>query len=214
MDSSLILSNVFNYPVLFISTGMTAVFLTSDLGGFPPIPQLFSLGSFLISFAIGFRGAHELHKFGLTPFFAPTLMAAVRLAVSIYSFFILRLKLDLYNAATVSATYDSISAVTFVTASSFLSGVNVDFGVPMVAALALMESPAIIVDLLLRVRVFAHRRNSQESQKTLDWSDVSRESWLNGWVFLSLGSLLVGQVWPWPLFFRLTSPSAFQFTFN
>jgi len=46
--------------------------------------------------------------------------------------------------------------VTFVTASTFLARLNIDFGGHMVAALALMESPAIIVGLLL-VRIFAKR---------------------------------------------------------
>ena len=43
----------------------------------------------------------------------------------------------------------SISAVTFITAESFLENLDVHFDGFMVAALALMESPAIIVGLLL-----------------------------------------------------------------
>jgi hypothetical protein len=68
-------------------------------------------------------------------------------AVPIYSFFILRIKLDAYNAAAIAATYGSISAVTFITAQSFLKILNLPSGGHMVAALALMESPAIIVGL-------------------------------------------------------------------
>ncbi len=194
MNSSLILSNVLNPPVLFFFIGLTAVFLKSDLEIPQPIPKLFSL---YLLFAIGFKGGHELHESGVTPEIAMTLLAAVVVAavVPIYSFFILRLKLDLYNAAAIAATYGSISAVTFVTASSFLARLNVDFGGHMVAALALMESPAIIVGLLL-VRIFANRNpdNGDREPEAFNWGEVLRESCLNGSVFLLVGSLLVGLV--------------------
>ena len=211
MDSSLILSNVLNPPVLFFFIGLIAVFVKSDLEIPQPIPKLFSL---YLLFAIGFKGGHELHESGLTIEVASALIAAVVVAavVPIYSFFILRLKLDVYNAAAIAATYGSISAVTFVTAGSFLERVGVDYGGYMVAALALMESPAIIVGLLL-VRVFVSRAEgnsikannnsetgsdetgSSETEKAaFNWGDVLRESFLNGSVFLLIGSLLVGLV--------------------
>jgi len=197
MDSSLILSNVLNPPVLFFFIGLIAVFTKSDLEIPQPIPKLFSL---YLLFAIGFKGGHELHESGLTTEVAGALIAAVLVAaiVPIYSFFILRLKLDLYNSAAIAATYGSISAVTFVTASSFLERVNVDYGGHMVAALALMESPAIIVGLLL-VRIFASKEKmnsdgSEKQKEDFSWTEVLRESFLNGSVFLLVGSLLVGLV--------------------
>ncbi len=209
MNSSLILSNVLNPPILFFFIGLAAVFLKSDLEIPQPIPKLFSL---YLLFAIGFKGGHELHESGLTPEIAVTLLAAIIVAavVPIYSFFILRLKLDIYNSAAIAATYGSISAVTFVTASTFLTRLNVEFGGHMVAALALMESPAIIVGLLL-VRIFANRRAADDStpdgsapdgsapdgstpKAAFSWSEVLRESFLNGSVFLLMGSLLVGLV--------------------
>ncbi|MEM7648883.1 MAG: sodium-dependent bicarbonate transport family permease, partial [Cyanobacteria bacterium P01_A01_bin.70] len=157
-----------------------------------PIPKLFSL---YLLFAIGFKGGHELHESGLTPDIAIALLAAVVMAalVPVYSFFILRLKLDIHNAAAIAATYGSISAVTFVTASTFLARLDVDFGGHMVAALALMESPAIIVGLLL-VRVFAQQQNPNLDDDDFSWEEVLRESCLNGSVFLLVGSLLVGVV--------------------
>lgn len=127
------------------------------------------------------------------------LIAAILLAaiVPIYSFFILRIKLDVYNEAAIAATYGSISAVTFVTASSFLEQQvpPVEYGGHMAAALALMESPAIIVGLIL-VRLFTHSAENQdsESKEAFSWSAVLREAFLNGSVFLLLGSLAVGIV--------------------
>ncbi len=192
MNPNLILSNIVNPPILFFFIGLIAVAVKSDLEIPQPIPKLFSL---YLLFAIGFKGGHELHDSGITPDIAIALIAAVVVAaiVPVYSFFILRWKLDVYNAAAIAATYGSISAVTFVTASTFLSRLNVDFGGHMVAALALMESPAIIVGLLL-VRVFISRGKVEdgEAEEEFAWGEVLRESFLNGSVFLLVGSLLVG----------------------
>ena len=128
MDSSLILSNILNPPVLFFFIGLMAVFLKSDLDIPHPLPKLFSL---YLLFAIGFKGVHEIHESGINSEIAITLLTAIFLAavVPIYSFFILRIKLDVYNAAAIAATYGSISAVTFVTASSFLT--NKSLPLPM-----------------------------------------------------------------------------------
>ncbi len=190
MDSSLILSNILNPPVLFFFIGMMAVFLRSDLEIPQPLPKLFSL---YLLFAIGFKGGHEIHESGINREIAITLMAAMVLAaiVPIYSFFILKIKLDVYNAAAVAAAYGSISAVTFVTATSFLEqqAIPISYGGHMVAALALMESPAIIIGLVL-VRIFTKEKAT--SQGEFFWSEVLREAFLNGSVFLLLGSLLVG----------------------
>jgi uncharacterized protein len=191
MDSSLILSNILNPPVLFFFIGMIAVFLKSDLEIPSPLPKLFSL---YLLFAIGFKGGHEIHESGFNTEIALALFVAILMAtiVPIYSFFILKLKLDSYNAAAIAAAYGSISAVTFVTATSFLEQQTppIPFGGHMVAALALMESPAIIIGLLL-VRMFAGREKSDSS---FSQSEVFREAFLNGSVFLLLGSLLVGIV--------------------
>ena len=196
MDSSLILSNILNPPVLFFFIGMMAVFLKSDLDIPHPLPKLFSL---YLLFAIGFKGGHEIHESGINNEIALTLLTAILLAaiVPIYSFFILKIKLDVYNAAAIAATYGSISAVTFVTASSFLEQQNspIEYRGHMVAALALMESPAIIVGLIL-ARLFTRSQNKalEEGETEFSWSEVLREAFLNGSVFLLLGSLLVGMV--------------------
>lgn len=187
MDVSLILSNILNPPVLFFFLGMTAIFVKSDLEVPPPIPKLFSL---YLLFAIGFKGGVELAKSGINQEVFFTLLAATLMAcaVPIYTFFILRLQLDPYNAAAIAATYGSISAVTFITASSFLEQLNINFDGYMVAALALMESPAIIVGLIL-VNLFTAEQNSD---REFSWSEVLQEAFLNGSVFLLVGSLIIG----------------------
>jgi hypothetical protein len=191
MNSSVILSNILNPPVLFFFLGMLAILLQSDLEIPQPLPKLFSLYLLL---AIGFKGGYEIDHSGISPQIALTLLAAIFMAsvVPIYSFFILKLKLDSYNAAAIAATYGSISAVTFITAQSFLKVLSIDSGGHMVAALALMESPAIIVGIVL-VRVFAKTPKSEiEEEDKFSWSEVFREAFLNGSVFLLVGSVIVG----------------------
>ncbi|XHR85982.1 MAG: sodium-dependent bicarbonate transport family permease [Gloeotrichia echinulata GP01] len=186
MNSSLILSNILNPPVLFFFLGMLAIFLKSDLEIPQPLPKLFSLYLLL---AIGFKGGYELDESGITPQIALTLLAAILMAfvVPVYSFFVLRIKLDTYNAAAIAATYGSISAVTFITAQSFLKILNIPSGGHMVAALALMESPAIIIGILL-VRVFSQNKENEK----FSWNEVLREAFLNGSVFLLIGSVIIG----------------------
>lgn len=186
MNAGLIASNILSPPVLFFFLGMLAVFLKSDLEIPQPLPKLFSLYLLL---AIGFKGGNELAKSGVSQEVVLTLLAAIMMAciVPIYTFFILKIKLDLYNAAAIAATYGSISAVTFITAGSFLSELGIDFSGYMVAALALMESPAIIVGLLL-VKLFAIDKQDGD----FSWSEVLREAFLNSSVFLLVGSLIIG----------------------
>ena len=173
--------------MLFFFLGMLAVFLKSDLEIPQPLPKLFSLYLLL---SIGFKGGHELAESGINSQIALTLIVSILMAsiVPVYTFFILRLKLDHYNAAAIAATYGSISAVTFITASSFLEKLHIPYGGHMVAALALMESPAIIIGLIL-VRGFAPKT---EDEAEFSWGKVMHEAFLNGSVFLLVGSLLVG----------------------
>jgi hypothetical protein len=189
MNTSLILSNILNPPVLFFFLGMLAISLKSDLDVPHPLPKLFSLYLLL---AIGFKGGYELGESGLNPQITVTLLAAAAMAciVPIYSFFVLRIKLDTYNAAAIAATYGSTSAVTFITAQSFLKILGLDPGGHMVAALALMESPAIIIGIIL-VKTFASK-SGEENSKEFSWGEVLREAFLNGSVFLLMGSVIIG----------------------
>jgi hypothetical protein len=186
MNVSLVVSNLLNPPVLFFFLGMLAVLVKSDLEIPAPIPKLFSL---YLLIAIGFRGGSELVKSGITQDVFLMIGAAILMAcvVPIYTFFILRTKLDPYNAAAIAATYGSISAVTFITAGSFLDQLGIASDGYMVAALALMESPAIVVGLIL-VKVFASKQDGHE----FDWGEILRESFFNGSVFLLFGSILIG----------------------
>ena len=188
MNTSLVLQNVLTPPVLFFFLGVLAVLLKSNLEIPSPLPKLFSLYLLL---AIGFKGGLELDQSGFGGVVIPTVLAAIvmSLLIPLICFFVLRIKLDVFNSAAIAAAYGSISAVTFITAESFLYSQNIPFDGFMVAALAIMESPAIIVGLLL-VKIAAPKGRPIERQ--MKWREILHESMLNGSVYLLLGSLLIG----------------------
>ena len=108
MDVSLIVSNILNPPVLAFFLGMVAVFVKSDLEIPPPVAKLFSL---YLLFAIGFKGGVELVKSGISQEVILTILAAMLMSafVPVYTFFILKIKLDPYNAAAIAKRAGGIS---------------------------------------------------------------------------------------------------------
>jgi uncharacterized protein len=188
MDLALVSSNLLNPPILFFFLGVAAALLKSDLEIPAPIARFLSLYLLL---AIGFHGGVELTRRGLDATVTLTLSAAVlmALAVPLYTFFILKRRVDVHDAAAIAATYGSISAVTFITAASFLTAQGIPYGGHMVAAMALMESPAIVVAVIL-VRLY--RPAEGDRQFDLSWSALGRDAFLNASVYILLGSLLIG----------------------
>ena len=192
MQSSLVLQNLLSAPVLFFFLGILAVVLGSDLEIPSPLPKLFSLYLLL---AIGFRGGVELVHSGLGSLVLLTIGAAVLMSVlvPISSFLLLRTQLDPYNAAAIAASYGSISAVTFITAQSFLNVLKVPYDGFMVAALALMESPAIVVGVVMaKLAGGAAASTDPQEAQVLRWREILQEAFLNGSIFLLIGSLVIG----------------------
>ena len=188
MAESHILQNFLSPPVLFFFLGLIAALVRSDLEIPQPLPKFFSL---YLLMAIGFKGGVELNHSGLSADVILALGAAMTMAVvvPIYSYFILRLRLNVYDASAIAATYGSISAVTFITAISYISNLGISYGGHMVAAMALMESPAIVIGVML-VRRFSQADNSNG----FAWKPILHEALFNGSVFLIIGSLLIGLV--------------------
>lgn len=180
------MTNLLSPPVLFFVGGLLAVAVRSDLEIPPEIARFLSL--FLL-FSLGIKGGRELaHSEGGLEMWLPLMVAVVlSLVVPLYTFWFLRKRLDTYNAGAIAATYGSVSAVTFVTAVSFLEGAGVPFGGHMVAALAIMESPAIVIGVLL-----INSQRKRESSSSL--RKVVREAFTNGSVFVILLSLVVGLI--------------------
>jgi hypothetical protein len=184
MNTSLILENLLSPPILFFMGGLLAVLVRSDLEIPREVAKFLSL--FLL-FSIGLKGGVELAHGEDWGLMIKPLGFAVFLAVivPIYTFYILKRKIDIYNAGAIAATYGSVSAVTFVTAVAFLEQSGIEFGGHMIAALAIMESPAIIVGVLLIGR-------SEKGEGKNNFKSVLHEALTNGSVFIILLSLMIG----------------------
>lgn len=187
--TSAFLANLSSPPLLFFFLGMIAVFVRSDLD----IPgQIARFLSLYLLFAIGFKGGVALANADLGPAVWLTLGAAILLSavVPLYCFLALRRRLGVADAAAVAATYGSVSAVTFITGTSYLDAQGVEWSGYLVAAMALMESPAIIVGMLL----YSRFRDDTAKRGNLRWGPLLHEACLNGSVFLILGSMVIGYI--------------------
>jgi hypothetical protein len=185
MNFNLLLDNLSNPALLFFVLGIIAVYLKSDLE-IPPNSSKFI--SLYLLFSIGFKGGQELSREHLNMEIAWSMLFGVGIAICIplYTFFILKRKLSVFDAGAIAAAYGSVSAVTFVTATSYLESQQLGLHGHMVAIMALMESPAIIVGLLL-ITMFNKEQSTQIKKRS-----AVKHSLTNGSVLLILGSLVIG----------------------
>jgi hypothetical protein len=185
MNFSLLFDNLTNPALLFFVLGIIAVYVKSDL----EIPENTSkFISLYLLFSIGFKGGQELAHSHFTVEILWSIAFGVLIAglIPLYTFFILKRKFSIENSGAIAAAYGSVSAVTFVTAISFLEIQKYTFSGHMVAVMALMEAPAIIIGVIL-IRLFS----KEEVQKT-KMSTIIKHSFTNGSVLLILGSLVIG----------------------
>ncbi len=187
MDFSLLWENLTNPALLFFFLGILAVRLKSDL----EIPENSSrFISLYLLFSIGFKGGVELAHSTLDGEIIGSLFFGLLLAsvVPVVAFFVLKTRFSIPNAGSIAAAYGSVSAVTFVTAISFLELKEIHYGGHMVAVMALMEAPAIMVGVLL---MSLFRKDQEEKQPM---GKILHHSLTNGSVFLIIGSLIIGFV--------------------
>jgi uncharacterized protein len=187
MDTSLLANNLTNPTLLFFLLGVIAALVKSDL----EIPaQTIKFISLYLLFSIGFKGGQELQHSGFSAEVWITLSAALGLAllVPFYAFFILKTRLSVADAGAVAAAYGSVSAVTFVAATGFLEAQQQAFGGHMVAAMAIMEAPAIIVGVVLM------RRFDRTNVAPTRVGKIVHDSLTNGSVLMIMGSFVIGLV--------------------
>ena len=187
MNYHLLIDNLTNPALLFFILGIIAVLVKSDLE-IPPNSSKFI--SLYLLFAIGFKGGQELsHETFNTEIAASMLFGiGISMAIPIYTFFLLKKQLNPYNSSAIAAAYGSVSAVTFVTAVSFLEIQHLQLQGHMVAIMALMESPAIIVGLLL----LTLSKEVDSKELAIKKRTVLKHAFTNGSVLLILGSLCIG----------------------
>ncbi|MFZ6812973.1 sodium-dependent bicarbonate transport family permease [Undibacterium sp. Rencai35W] len=189
--------------ILFFVFGLLAGLVKSNLEIPPPISRFLSL---YLLMALGLKGGFALAESGFNSSVATSLACAVLLAILIpvIGYQVLRRFLSGFDAAAIAATYGSVSAVTFITTTQFLESHQIAYGGHMAAAMALMESPAIVIAVLLANRV-RHSLSAQSSSLVPDQppritgSQVSlgkllHESVTDGAQMLLMGALVIGML--------------------
>ncbi len=185
--------------ILFFFLGIFAALVRSNLEIPAPIAKFLSL---YLLMAIGIKGGVALSVSGIHMQMMVGLAIALFMAflVPLYTFPLLRRKLDGFNAAAIAATYGSVSAVTFIAAGQFLDNHGIEYGGYMAVALVIMEAPAVIMAVALaattRARLAKHgagaATNVGKDTGAFSMKHILHESFTDGAILLLLGSLLIG----------------------
>ena len=133
---------------------------------FPDLLSKF-LGYYLL-FALGLKGGQSLQNNGFTDEVISVLSLGTIFAILIplISYLYLKNILNTDDAAALSGTYGSVSAVTYVTALTYLSTSNQNFDDFMSAVLVVMEFPAIFMALYFVTSKSSINKNNIETIKT------------------------------------------------
>lgn len=195
MIFQLALTNLLTPIVLFFVLGVLAGAVKSDLA----LPEAISKSlSLYLMLAIGFKGGVELAHSGLGTAIILAMLAAVILSfiMPIISYGLLKVmtRLDGVNAAAISAHYGSISVVTFVAATGFLTMKSMPYEGYLVVLMAIMETPAIVSGLIL-ARIGLNKNNSSTaSKKPLMSGKLAHEVFLSGSIVLLMGAFIIGWI--------------------
>lgn len=190
MDNSsfeILVSNLTNPTLLFFLLGIVAALLRSDLE--IPATSIKFISLYLL-FSIGFKGGQELEHGGSSAeiWYSILFGTAIATLIPIYSFYLLKNKVGISNAGAIAASYGSVSAVTFVSAVSFLEIQGQPYGAHMIAVMALMEFPAIIMGFVLIMKYDKGR------DRSVDMGTILKHAISNGSVLMIVGSLIIGIV--------------------
>lgn len=188
------MNNFTDPAILFFLLGIFSGLVKSNL----EIPaQVSRFLSLYLLMALGLKGGFALHDSGFNTQVLGGLGSAVALAVLVplISYPILKRCISAFDAAAIAATYGSVSAVTFITAVQFLEKSDIAYGGHMAAAMALMESPAIILAVL-----FANMARKQgqgvnpNAVPGKGFAHLLQESFTEGAQLLLLGAMLIGYI--------------------
>ena len=158
------MESLFNPALILFLLGIAVGLVFKVL--FPDLLSKF-LGYYLL-FALGLKGGQSLQNNGFTDEVISVLSLGTifALLIPLISYLYLKNILNTDDAAALSGTYGSVSAVTYVTALTYLSTSNQNFDDFMSAVLVVMEFPAIFMALYFVTRKSAINKNNIETIKT------------------------------------------------
>ena len=189
------MQSFFDPAILFFVFGVLAGLLKSNLEIPPQISRFLSL---YLLMALGLKGGFALAHSGMTAEVLISLGAAIGMAILVpmLGYLLLRRFLSGFDAAAIAATYGSVSAVTFITAVQYLDTHSISFGGHMAAAMALMESPAIILAVVLanhaRQKAAAVTGQVHAAAVNAPLGRILHEALTDGAQLLLVGAMLIG----------------------
>ena len=198
------MSSLLDPAILFFVFGLVAGVLRSDLEVPPPVAKFLSL---YLLMALGLKGGFALAASGLSLAVLTSLVAAVLMAFVVpwLGWQFLRRRVAPFDAAALAGAYGSVSAVTFVTAMQHLETQGMAFGGHMAVAMVLMESPAVLVAIVLASALRRQASGALALQgggagvlrlggggSFAELGKVLHESFTNGAHLLLLGALAIG----------------------
>lgn len=198
--------NLIDPAILYFFLGVLIGAVRSNLEIPPPVAKFLSL---YLLVAIGFKGGQALGDAGLGGDGATVLVVAMLFALAIpgWAFLVLKRKVNPFDAAAISATYGSVSAVTFIAASNFVASRGEEVGGYMTVALVLMESPAIVMAVMLASWVRSREAaqvavpgtggsggSGGDGAAPMSIKAVLHEAFTDGAHLLLIGSLVIGFV--------------------
>lgn len=192
------LSSLLIPAVLFFALGFFAKLVKSDLKF--PAEMAKGLSIFLL-IGIGIKGGVALTQADMSTAIN-AILAALFLGFStpIIAFIWLNKlsRLNIFDSAAIAAHYGSVSAGTFLVAIAFLEALHIEHETYPVIMLAVMESPAIIIGLLLAIyarhTVNAQTHDSKEDGASL--KGILHEALTNGSVLLLIGAMVIAFIVP------------------
>ncbi len=193
--------NLLDPAILFFALGLLAGVARSNLEIPAPITRFLSL---YLLMAIGLKGGFTLASAGLSAPLVVAILAALLLALLLpaLDYLFLKRAVNRFDAAAIAATYGSVSAVTFITAMQYLDQQGQPYGGHMTVAMVLMESPAILMAIVLAS--LARRRGDQAAAgagagavstppaAATGIKGLLHEAFTDGGQMLLVGSLVIG----------------------
>ncbi len=176
-------SNLLSPIVLAFVLGVVAALVKSDL----KLPSaLYNSLSIYLLLAIGLKGGVELNRTPLDEVVGPALLTlGLGVVTPVFAYNVLRRlgRFSRANSAAIAAHYGSVSAVTFIVATSFASAMGEQSEGFLPALVALLEVPAIVIALLI---AFVRQ------ERAGSWKDALHEVLTGRSVILLIGGLLIG----------------------
>jgi hypothetical protein len=176
-------ANLLSPIILAFALGVVASLVKSDLR----LPDaLYNALSIYLLFAIGLKGGVELSETPMAAFAWPALLTlALGIVTPITSYWVLRKvgRMDRANSAAIAAHYGSVSAVTFIVATTYAASAGMVLEGYMPALVAVLEVPAIVVALMIAFT---------KSERAGSWQAALHEVLSGRSVILLVGGVLIG----------------------